>query len=162
MYQHIEALTKAQRPRRSKSFSRSMDKIAVPRTSTSSPFGGESTAAPAKGRVSSDSQKSTVVGSGESRRTSLEKVKGAKIFHARTLSDKHEPANAGLARSQNENGINREYPEFEASPPPAFPSQPCLFLTSLPAWLPAGGRGAPARVRRAHALWRNDEGVAHP
>ncbi|KAI0711045.1 hypothetical protein C8T65DRAFT_695490 [Cerioporus squamosus] len=110
VYEHIEALSKAQRPRRSKSFSRSTDKIMAPRTSTSSPMGDESTATPAA-KVA----KSTVLGHGssESRRTSFEKAKGAKIFHARSLSDKHEPANAALARSSSEIGINREYPEFE-------------------------------------------------
>ncbi|KAI0750620.1 hypothetical protein C8Q80DRAFT_1099245 [Daedaleopsis nitida] len=117
VYKHIEALSRVQRERRSKSFSRSTDKIAgVPRTSTSSPLGEESTAAPAKSRVSTESQKSTVVGStSDSRRTSIEKGKGAKIFHSRTPSDKHEPANAALARSQSENGINRDYAEFEAN-----------------------------------------------
>ncbi|KAI0355400.1 hypothetical protein OH77DRAFT_323425 [Trametes cingulata] len=111
-YEQIESLSKAQRPRRSKSFSRSTDK-AMPRTSTSSPT-------PPKARMSTDSMKSnapTVVGSPESRRTSMEKAKAVKIFHNRSLSDRerHEPAVAGvLARSQSEIGINRGEPaEFE-------------------------------------------------
>ncbi|KAI8982769.1 hypothetical protein BD414DRAFT_418879 [Trametes punicea] len=114
VYEQIESLSKAQRPRRSKSFSKSTDKG---RTSASSPT-------PSKARMSTDSTKSntpTVVGSNESRRTSLEKARAVKIFHSRSLSDreKHEPAVAGaLARSQSENGINRECPaEFEASLP---------------------------------------------
>ncbi|TBU43298.1 hypothetical protein BD309DRAFT_864596 [Dichomitus squalens] len=135
VYAHIEGLSRAQaqRPRRSKSFSRSTDqKNAAPRTSTSSPLNGESVAtngtttasaiAPGgSSRMSTDSQKSTtVVGSSESRRTSMEKVKGAKIFHSRTPSDKQhardDSASAALARSASENGINREHgPEFEAS-----------------------------------------------
>ncbi|KAI0677637.1 hypothetical protein C8Q78DRAFT_1181142 [Trametes maxima] len=114
VYEQIESLSKAQRPRRSKSFNRSTDK-AMPRTSTSSPT-------PSKARMSTDSTKSmtTAVGSPESRRTSVEKAKAVKIFHNRSLSDRgrDEPANAGaLARSQSEMGINREYPEFEASSP---------------------------------------------
>ncbi|KAI0371521.1 hypothetical protein BV20DRAFT_1112549 [Pilatotrama ljubarskyi] len=111
-YEQIESLSKAQRPRRSKSFSRSTDK-AMPRTSTSSPT-------PSKARMSTDSMKSnapTVVGSPESRRTSMEKAKAVKIFHSRSLSDRerHEPAVAGaLARSQSEIGINRDAAaEFE-------------------------------------------------
>ncbi|KAI0650830.1 hypothetical protein C8Q79DRAFT_902758 [Trametes meyenii] len=115
VYEQIESLSKAQRPRRSKSFNRSTDK-AMPRTSTSSPT-------PSKARMSTDSTKSmtaTAVGSPESRRTSVEKAKAVKIFHNRSLSDRgrDEPANAGtLARSQSEMGINREYPEFEVNSP---------------------------------------------
>ncbi|KAI0658565.1 hypothetical protein C8Q70DRAFT_176147 [Cubamyces menziesii] len=111
VFEQIESLSKAQRPRRSKSFSRSTDK-AVSRTSTSSPT-------PSKARMSIDSTRSnapTVVGSNESRRTSMEKAKAVKIFHNRSLSDRgrDEPAVAGvLARSQSEIGINREYQEFE-------------------------------------------------
>ncbi|KAI0326712.1 hypothetical protein GY45DRAFT_1258466 [Cubamyces sp. BRFM 1775] len=116
VFEQIESLSKAQRPRRSKSFSRSTDK-GVSRTSTSSPT-------PSKARMSIDSTRSnapTVVGSNESRRTSMEKAKAVKIFHSRSLSDRgrDEPAVAGaLARSQSEIGINREYQEFEASLPP--------------------------------------------
>ena len=101
---------------------------------------GESTATPAaaKTRISTDSQKSTVLGHGstESRRTSFEKSKGAKIFHARSLSDKHEPANAALARSSSENGINREPVEFEVSLPllasPSRPRRLSSLLTPSP------------------------------
>ncbi|OJT09082.1 hypothetical protein TRAPUB_25 [Trametes pubescens] len=107
-YEQIESLSKAQRPRRSKSFSRSTDK-AVIRTSTSSPT-------PSKARMSTDSTRSNAPTMVESRRTSVEKVKAAKIFHSRSLSDRErsEPALAGpLARSQSEIGINRESAEFE-------------------------------------------------
>ncbi|KAL1944100.1 hypothetical protein VTO73DRAFT_3285 [Trametes versicolor] len=107
-YEQIESLSKAQRPRRSKSFSRSTDK-AISRTSTSSPT-------PSKARMSTDSTRSNAPTMVESRRTSVEKVKAAKIFHSRSLSDRErpEPALAGpLARSQSEIGINREFAEFE-------------------------------------------------
>ncbi|KAI0638587.1 hypothetical protein C8Q77DRAFT_441625 [Trametes polyzona] len=112
-YEQIESLSKAQRPRRSKSFSRSTDKAAMAsRTSTSSPTPSKAA------RMSTDSTKSntqTVVET-LSRRTSVEKAKAAKIFHSRSLSDRerHEPAVAGvLARSQSEIGIKRDSAEFE-------------------------------------------------
>ncbi|KAH9854926.1 hypothetical protein C2E23DRAFT_725457 [Lenzites betulinus] len=121
-YEQIESLSKAQRPRRSKSFSRSTDK-AIPRTSTSSPT-------PSRARLSTDSSAPTVV---ESRRTSMEKAKAAKIFHSRSLSDRerHEPAVAALARSHSEIGISREVSaaEFEASPRVSL--VPCSLLTTI-------------------------------
>ncbi|KAI9057407.1 hypothetical protein FKP32DRAFT_1689223 [Trametes sanguinea] len=111
-FEQIESLSKAQRPRRSKSFSRSTDKT-MSRTSTSSPTPSRAA------RMSTDSTKSNAPTVNEARRTSIEKTRAVKIFHSRSLSDreKHEPAVAGpLARSQSEIGINREYPaEFEAS-----------------------------------------------
>ncbi|KAH9939258.1 uncharacterized protein BXZ73DRAFT_44012 [Epithele typhae] len=106
VYEHIEALSKAHRPRRSKSFSRSIDRTGSARNSASSPFGGESARG---GRLSTDSTKSiTVVGSGESR-TSVDKGRGGKIFHARQASDKVDAALAGAA----ETGPGRESGEFE-------------------------------------------------
>ncbi|OSD04445.1 hypothetical protein PYCCODRAFT_1386510, partial [Trametes coccinea BRFM310] len=111
-FEQIESLSKAQRPRRSKSFSRSTDKT-MSRNSTSSPTPSRAA------RMSTDSTKSNAPTVNETRRTSIEKTRAVKIFHSRSLSDreKHEPAVAGpLARSQSEIGINREYPaEFEAS-----------------------------------------------
>ncbi|KAI0832822.1 hypothetical protein BC628DRAFT_356002 [Trametes gibbosa] len=101
-YEQIESLSKAQRPRRSKSFSRSTDRTA-PRTSTSSPT-------PSRVRLSTDSSRSGAPTVVESRRTSVEKAKATKIFHSRSLSDRErpEPEVAALARSQSEIGINRE------------------------------------------------------
>ena len=156
VFAHIEALSKAQssRPRRSKSISRSTDRSIASRTSSSSPLNGESTTShahtpststvtgtvagtasasgTARSRISTESQKSTVVGSSESRGASLEKAKGSKIFHSRTSSDKllhHDSANSALARSATENGINRENGlEFEVglfSPAPF--ARPLVF-----------------------------------
>ncbi|KAI0774744.1 hypothetical protein BD413DRAFT_472713 [Trametes elegans] len=117
VYEQIKTLAEAQRPRRSKSFTRGTEKAPnATRTSTASPT-------PSKARMSTDSIKSnapTVVGSNESRRTSMEKAKAGKIFHMRSLSDRerHEPADAGpLARSPSEMAINnRDHGEFEVSP----------------------------------------------
>lgn len=64
----------------------------------------------------------------------MEKVKAAKIFHSRSLSDRErpEPALAGpLARSQSEIGINREFAEFEASFTPCV--SPLFSVDDVPA-----------------------------
>ncbi|KAI0920778.1 hypothetical protein AcW1_005045 [Taiwanofungus camphoratus] len=116
-YDQIEALSKAQRPRRSKSFSRNSDRISSP-TRTSSPHAElislrESASTPARVRVSSESFKSsatTVIASPEPK-TSMEKARAMKKFmtHSRSSSEK----DAEITRTHSESGKSRGSAEFE-------------------------------------------------
>ncbi|KAH9948752.1 hypothetical protein B0H21DRAFT_211629 [Amylocystis lapponica] len=120
VYEQIEVLSRAQKPRRSKSFSRSTDKISTP-SRTSSPLAElgslrDSTSMSARLRMSSESLRSnatTVIASPEPR-TSSEKARSIRKLmgsHSRTPSEK--VLATEITKAQNEYGMPRGSAEFE-------------------------------------------------
>ncbi|OCH94528.1 hypothetical protein OBBRIDRAFT_789216 [Obba rivulosa] len=127
VYEQIETLSKVQKPRRSKSFSKSVSSIerASTPSRTSSPYAElvslrESSGTPARIRQSSESLKSsaTAVGNSESTgipRTSFERAKAMKRFmtHGHTRSSSDKDAANEITRAQSEGGKSRGSTEFE-------------------------------------------------
>ncbi|KAL6307196.1 hypothetical protein BKA93DRAFT_118541 [Sparassis latifolia] len=112
VYDQIEVLSKAQKPRRSKSFSRSNEKVTL-RSQTSSPFTEiaslRESSSTGRVRMSSESMKSGATTTVEGR-TSLEKGRAMKklMSHSRSSSEKEVEA-----RAQSESGRSRASTEFE-------------------------------------------------